>query len=63
MNNNSGNRYCEICELDQPFFTPKCYTKKEIEEERQPQVCKKCHARFCTHCRLKPFLVEFIDVK
>ena len=55
-------RYCEICEMTQPSFTPKCYSKEDILNE-ETQVCKKCHARFCTVCRLKPFLVEFIDIK
>lgn len=35
---------------------------KQQDRETEPQVCKKCHARFCCYCRLKPFLVEFIDI-
>lgn len=54
-------RYCEICELIQKSFNPKCYDNDGYGEE--PQVCRKCHARFCCECRLKPFLEEFIDLK
>jgi len=50
-------RYCELCEEDQPKFIPKCYTKED--KDMQPQVCKKCHARFCCECQLKPFVKEF----
>ena len=53
-------RYCETCELDQPPFNPKCYKEDDFEN---PQVCRKCHARFCCECRLNPFLSEFIDLK
>jgi len=57
--NNQSVRYCEICELVQPMFNPKCYEKDDFENS---QVCRKCHARFCCECRLKPFLQEFIDL-
>ena len=52
-----ANRYCEICESKQPKFNPKCYTKED--RDMQPQLCKKCHARFCCDCQLKPFRDEF----
>lgn len=52
--------YYEICELDQIVFNPKCYKECDFQN---PQVCRKCHARFCCECILKPFLSEFIDLK
>ena len=58
---NQTVRYCEICELDQLGFNPKCYSKDNDLED--PQVCRKCHSRFCCECRLKPFLSEFIDLR
>jgi len=56
---NLSERYCEICEVMQKSFTPKCYDIPDNE----PQVCKKCHARFCCWCRLKSYRDEFIDLK
>ena len=50
--------YCEICESKQPKFNPKCYSKED--RDMQPQLCKKCHARFCCDCQLKPFRDEFL---
>lgn len=60
MKYDCGKRYCEICESMQPKFKPKCDSNDD--NVCHPQICKKCHARFCCECRLKPFLVEFIDV-